>query len=261
MAIEIKLKAEKREESGSVAARRLRRAGWLPAALNRIGGGTAPIKLDAHSFERMLSHQSGEHVLVTLDVDGQSVLALLREVQHDAVDGHSLHADFGEVSLTQRIRVTIAIRLTGDPEGVRTEGGILEQTLREVEVECLPTDLVEHFTVDVSALKLGQAVAVRDLKLGSQYTVLTNGDVAVATVVAAAAEEVAAPAEGEAAAAEAGAEPEVIGKGKKEEEGEEAAEGGKAPEKAGGKAGPEKAGGKAGPEKSGGKAEKGEKKA
>ncbi len=234
MANEIKLTAELRDEQGSGAARRLRRAGWMPAALNRISGGTTAIKLNAHAFGIMLHHQSGEHVLVHLDVQGQPVLALLREVQHDVMDGHALHADFGEVSLTQRIRVTLMVRLTGEPEGVRTEGGILEQTLRELEVECLPTDLVESFTVDVSALKLGQSLAVRDLNVGSQYTVLTRADVSVATVVAAAAEESEAAATAEAAAAAApatGSEPEIITKGKKEEEAAAAATEGAAKKK------------------------------
>ncbi len=227
MAKEIKIKAEQRQAQGSGAARRLRRQGLVPAAMNRIAGGTTLVQLNAHDFENMLRHHSTNQLLVVLELDGQSVPALLREVQSDVMSGHVTHADFGEISLTRKLRVSIGLRLAGEPEGVKTEGGILEQTLRHVEVECLPSDMVEFFTVDVSALKLGQSLAVSGLKLGDQYTVLTHGDVSVATIVSMAEEE--APAEGAAAAEGAtAATPEVITKGKKEEgeEGEAAAKGG-----------------------------------
>jgi len=226
MSDQIMLKAEARTEQGSGAVRRLRRAGFVPAALNCIEGGTKLLKLDAHAFGTMLRHHTSDHLLVNVSYDGRVVPALLREVQHDVLDGSAVHADFGEVSLTKKIRITIGLRLTGEPEGVRTEGGILQQTLRQIEVECLPTDMVESFMVDVSALKLGQSLAVRDLKLGDLFTVITGKDVSVATVVEMAAEEVVAAAEpvaGEAAAAE----PAVIAKGKKEE-GEEGAAAGAA---------------------------------
>jgi len=216
MSKEIKIKAELRTEQGSGAVRRLRRVGIVPAAMNRIGGGSTAIQLDAHTFENMLRHHTSNQLLVTIELDGQSMPALLREIQTDVMDGHVIHVDFGEISLTSKLRVSIGLRLTGEPEGVRIEGGILEQTLRQVEVECLPADIVESFTVDVSALKLGQSLAVRDLKLDSKYTVLTSGALAVATIVAMAEEEVveaAAPAEGAAATGE----PELIAKGKKED--------------------------------------------
>ena len=212
MSNEIKLTAKARADQGSGAARRLRRAGELPAALNRIGGGTTNIKLDAHEFEQTMRHEAGEHLLVTLDLDGKPVTALMREVQHDVMDGSAIHVDFGEVSLTERIRVTIGIRLVGEPEGVRVGGGILEQTLRDVVVDCLPTDIVEFFDVDVSAMAAGQSMFVRDLNLGDKYSVITRGSIAVATVAMPEADETAAAAAG-------GAEPEVIAKGKKEEAG------------------------------------------
>ena len=174
------------------------------------------MQLNSHEFENMLRHHSSNQLLVTIDLDGQALPALLREVQTDVINGLVIHADFGEISLTRKLRVSIGLRLAGEPDGVKNEGGILEQTLRQVEVECLPSDMVEFFTVDVSHLKLGQSMAVRDLKLGDKYTLVTHGDVSVATIVAMAEEEVveaAAPAEG----AVAGGEPEIITKGKKEE--------------------------------------------
>jgi len=224
MSNEIKIKAEQRQVQGSGAVRRLRNKGVVPAAMNRIAGGSTLMQVNAHEFENMLRHHSSNQLLVTIDLEGQSVPALLREVQTDVMSGHVIHADFGEISLTRKLRVAIGLRLTGEPEGVKNEGGILEQTLRQVEVECLPADMVEFFTVDVSALKLGQSLAVRDLKLGDKYTLVSHGEVSVATIVAMAEEEVveaAAPTEG----AIAGSGPEIIAKGKKEEgeEGEAAA--------------------------------------
>jgi large subunit ribosomal protein L25 len=218
MVKDIRIKAERRAERGSGAVRRLRRAGFVPAAINRLGGESVALKLNAHEFENMLRHHAGQQLVVTVECDGQPVPTLLREVQSDVMDGHVIHADFGEIDLRSKLRVAIAVRLTGEPEGVRNEGGILEQTLRQIEVECLPTDIVPSFTVDVTALKLGQSLAVRDVKIDSRYTVLSSADLAVATIVAMAAEEVveeAAPAE-----VVPGGEPEVITKGKKEEDGE-----------------------------------------
>jgi large subunit ribosomal protein L25 len=162
----------------------------------------------------MLKHHTSEHVLVSLDLDGKVVPALMREVQHNVMTGAPIHVDFGEVSLTKKIRVSIPIRLFGEPEGVKLGGGVLQQMLRAVDVDCLPTDIIEHFDVDVSALKLAQTLFVRDLKMGDKYTVITPKDIPLAGVVAI--EEEAAPVAVEGATPAA---PEVVAKGKKEEEG------------------------------------------
>jgi large subunit ribosomal protein L25 len=215
---QIKMKAELRAEQGSAAAGRLRRAGSIPAAVNRIEGGTTLVKFNAHDFKSMLRHHTSEHVLVTIELDGKDVPALMREVQYDVITGAPIHVDFGEVSLTKKLRVSIPLHVVGEPEGVKLGGGILQQNLRAIDVDCLPTEIVEQFTVDVSALKLGQSLFVRDLALGDMFTVITHKEVPVATVVSAAEEE--APAAGEGAEA---ATPEVIAKGKKEEEGAAAA--------------------------------------
>jgi large subunit ribosomal protein L25 len=211
---QIKMKAEVRTEQGSCAVGRLRRAGSIPAAVNRIEGGTTLVKFDAHDFKYMLRHHSSEHVLVTLELDGCEVPTLMREVQYDVITGDPIHVDFGEVSLTKKLRVSIPLHVAGEPEGVKVGGGILQQNLRSIDVDCLPMDIVEQFTVDVSALKLGQSLFVRDLALGEKYTVITHKEVPVATVVAAAEDAAAATAEGT-----EGANPEVIIKGKKEETG------------------------------------------
>ena len=217
----IRMKTEPRTEQGSCAASRLRRAGSVPAAVNRIEGGTTLVKFDAHDFKAMLRHHASEQMLVTLELDGQSIPTLMREVQYDVMTGHPIHADFGEVSLTKKIRVSIPVHLLGEPEGVKVEGGILQQMLRSVDVDCLPMDIVEAFDVDVSGLKLSQSFFVRDLKLGDKYTLFTGKDVALATVAAPEEEVAATPAEGTAEAATGT--PDVITKGKKEEGAEGAA--------------------------------------
>ncbi len=214
MAKEIRMKAALRSEQGSTAARRLRRTGVLPAAVKRLSGVSESVGLDAHAFENTMRHHSGDNLLVTLELGGTDMLTLLREVQHDVISGLAIHADFGEISLTQKIRVSVMLKLIGEADGVKNGGGILEQTLRHVEVACLPADLVESIDVDVSALKLGQVLTVGALVLDPGYTVLTHANLPVATVVAPIAEEVAEVVEG---AVVDDAEPAVITKGKKEE--------------------------------------------
>jgi large subunit ribosomal protein L25 len=210
----IRLKAELRTETGSGAAGRLRRAGSVPAAVNRIGGGTTLAKFDAHEFRSILRKHAGDQMLVTLDIEGDEVHALMREVQYDVITGYPIHADFGEVSMSEKITVQIPIRLLGEPEGVKVDGGVMQQTLRLVDVECLPADIVDCFEIDVSHLKLNHSLFVRDLNLGENYEVLTDEDIAVASV-ALPEEEPEPEAEGE---EEKAAVPDVIAKGKKEEE-------------------------------------------
>lgn len=181
---EIKLKAELRVAEGSNAAGRLRRAGMIPAAVNRSGGDTTLVKFDAHTFEGLLRQHTSEHFIVTLDLDGEVIPALPREVQRNVITGNTIHVDFIEVSLTEKITITIPVELLGDPVGVRVNGGILEHLLREVEVECLPADMVERFTIDTSELEIGDVLYVSDLKLSDAYTVVNiTEDQAIATVV------------------------------------------------------------------------------
>jgi large subunit ribosomal protein L25 len=217
MAKEIKLSASKRGTSGTSAARSLRKTGWMPAVVYGEKGARS-LKINGRDFDLMLKHHASENLIVDLDVEGDGVTkALLREVQHAAVMGEVLHADFVEISMNKKMRVTISLSLQGDPVGVSQGGGILEHLLRQIEVECLPGDLVESIEVDVSGLNLGGTLMVRDLKVDSKFAVLTSGDVAVATVVAPREEKVEEVAEAAATAA-----PEVIGK-KKEEAGAEGA--------------------------------------
>lgn len=210
---QIKIKAEVRTEQGTGAVRRLRRAGMVPASVMSMNkGGTKLIKFNAHEFMMAMRGRSGKQLLVTLDVNGTEVPALLREMQNDVLAGTPIHVDFSEVSLTQKVRVTVPLYLVGEAVGVKIGGGVLEQTLRSVEVECLPTDIVEKFEIDVSHLGLDQTLFVRDLQLGDKQTLVTRGELAVAVVKAPEGADAAAP--GAAAGEEKS--PEVIKKGKED---------------------------------------------
>lgn len=118
MSQEIKVKAEPRSTSGSTAARRLRRAGAVPAVLSTLGGESTLLQLNAHDFERTVSQHVSTQLLVTLDVDGKSCMALLREIQRDGITGRITHADFSQIDTTRKMRVQIQLVLVGEPEGV-----------------------------------------------------------------------------------------------------------------------------------------------
>ncbi len=214
---QIKIKAEPRTEQGTGAVRRLRRTGMIPGSVMKMKkGGTELIKLPAHDFMMAMRGHASKQLLVTLDMDGREVAALMREVQNDVLAGTPIHVDFSEVSLAEKVRVTVPVYLIGEAVGVKLGGGVLEQPLRTIDVDCLPTDIVEKFEVDVSGLGLDQTLFVRDLNLGDKYTVVTRGEHALAVVKAP--DDV--PASGAAATAtDAAKAPEVIKKGKEDEAG------------------------------------------
>jgi large subunit ribosomal protein L25 len=165
------------------------------------------VKVNEHQFRKSMHGHSSEHLLLDLEVEGQpAIKALLQEVQHNSLTGQITHADFHEISMTKKLRVEIKLNLVGTPVGVAQQGGVLEYLLREVEVECLPGDLMESIEVDVSALDIGGSLSVADIKLDpAKYLIITSGDLPVAMVAAPTAEE-----EKVAETAAAVAEPEVI---------------------------------------------------
>jgi large subunit ribosomal protein L25 len=213
---QIKIKAEARAEQGTGAVRRLRRTGMIPGSVMKMKkGGTELIKLPEHAFMMAMRGRTGKQVLVTLDLDGREVPALLREMQNDVLKGTPIHVDFSEVSLSEKVRITVPLYLVGEAQGVKLGGGVLEQVLRTIDIDVLPTDIPEKFDVDVSALDLDQTMFVRDLKLGDKYTVVTRGELALAVVKAP--DDLPAAGAAPAAAAEEAKAPEVIKKGKEEE--------------------------------------------
>jgi large subunit ribosomal protein L25 len=218
MAIVI-LKSARREGVGKGVARKLRTAGDVPAIYYGRGEEPLPLTVRARELEGILHGAAGSNVIVDLQVTGAAAgerKAILREVQRHPVRGDILHADFQHISLTEKITVEVEVALEGTPTGVKDGGGILEFLLREIEIECLPTDIPTHVTVDVSHLNIGDSVHVSDIKV-EKAVVLTEPERTVATVVPPTVLEEAKPAE-EAAPAE----PELV---KKEKESED--EGGK----------------------------------
>lgn len=202
MSQEIKVVAEPRTCSGSTAARRLRRAGIIPAVMANPDGATSLIQVNAHDFERVISSHGNAQIMLTVSVNGKDSLALLREIQRDGLTGRITHADFSEIDTTRKMRLQIQIVIVGEPEGVHLQNGVLEQQVRSIEVECLPSDAVESVTIDASALKLGDDLTVADLKLGDKIEIITPSDTVIANVADATEEVVAAPADGDAAAAQ-----------------------------------------------------------
>jgi len=225
MATSVKISVAPRSVKGSSQSRRLRRDGWFPGVVYGTGKQNQMVQVNEHEFRKSLTGHSSEHVLLDLDIEGKSAIkALLQEVQRNPLTGQITHADFHEISMTEKLRIEIRIELSGTPVGVTQGGGVLEHLLREVEIECLPADLMESIKVDVSALNIGDNISVADIKLDpARYTIVSDANLAVAMVAAPVAEEVK-PAE---AAAEAGAaataEPEVL-KEKKPAAGAPAAE-------------------------------------
>jgi len=213
----VSISAEKREEHGKGVARGLRREGMVPAVLYREGKAQS-IKLSKKELAKLINSVAGEQVMVDLQfADGDKKLALLKDYQVDPIRGELLHTDFFEVSLTEEVRITVHVATVGEPIGVKRDAGILQHTLREIELECLPDKIPGKIEVDISKMEIGQSVHVRDLKFDEGITVITDpGDVIV--TVTAPAVEAAPEAVVEAAAAAEIVEPEVVKKGKKEEE-------------------------------------------
>ena len=212
---QIKIKAEVRAEQGTGAVRRLRKSGMIPASVMKMNkGGIELIKLPQHEFMMAMRGHASKQLLVTLDMNGTEVPALMREMQNDVLAGTPIHVDFSEVSLTVPVRVTVPLYLVGEPVGVKLGGGVLEQTLRTIDVMCLPTDIAEKFEIDVSKLNVDQTMFVKDLNLGDKQKVVTRGAIPVAVVKAP--DDMPAATAGAATTEEAKA-PEVIKKGKEEE--------------------------------------------
>jgi large subunit ribosomal protein L25 len=219
MAKQVKLKAEPRKDSGRSAVRKLRARGMIPAIIYGANHKPQALQVAAREVNAMMSQASGENVLVELDISGEraSRTALVQEVQHSPVGGDIRHVDFHAISMDQKIQAEVPLEPTGTAIGVKTFGGLLEQSLRALAIECLPGDLPDRITVDVSHLNIGDSVHVRDIQLPQGVTAKAQLDLTVFSVLAPAVEEEPAAAEAEVAAAG----PEVITE--KKEEGEAAA--------------------------------------
>ena len=207
------LEATTRDSRGKNEARRLRAAGKIPAVLYGGADGAVALSVDPKVLSRILHSGSGVNTIIGLDVQGRGVTqVLVKEFLLDPIKHSMLHADFYRVQMDKAITVTVSVVLKGEPKGVKVQGGVVDFPHREVEVECLPGDIPEHLTIDISELLIGQGVRLKELATGAKWTPVSDPDTLIVHVVAAKVEE--APAE----AAAATAEPEVIKKGKGDEE-------------------------------------------
>jgi large subunit ribosomal protein L25 len=211
----ISLKGESRADLGKGGARKARAAGMIPGVLYGHGEDPVPVAIVTRELQIALHDHEGGNAIVNLALNGAEHTALIRDVQYDPINHAILHLDFQRISLTEEVEVEVAVHMVGTAVGVKDGGGILETILREVEVRCLPTAIPGAIDADVSKLNIGDSLHVRDLSAPG-VTILTDPDATIATVVPPTVMEEK-PAE-EAAVATEAAEPEVIAKGKKEDE-------------------------------------------
>jgi large subunit ribosomal protein L25 len=220
--MEAVLEASPRASRGKNEARRLRASGLMPAVVygGSEAGGEA-IAVDPKELWKILHSDTGANTLITLRTGGGSdVRVMVREYQLDPISSWLLHADFYRVAMDRKIEVTVPVIIRGEARGVKQQGGVLEQVQREVEIECLPADIPEHFDVDVSELVVGQAIRVRDVLTDPRWTAVSDLEMMLVHIIMPKIEEEA-PAAEAAAAPAAPAEPEVIKKGKVEKPEEE----------------------------------------
>ena len=216
MAKQVKLRAEPRTTVGRSAVRKLKAHGIIPAIIYGGKDKPQPLQVTARDIDALMSHASGENVLVELEIAGEKSTrtALVQEVQHSPVSGDIRHVDFHAISMDETIQAEIPLEPVGIANGVKNFGGLLEQSLRALTIECLPRDLPDRITVDISALNIGDSIHVRDIRLPSGVTAKVQPDLTAFSVLAPVIEEEPVVAEAEAAAAG----PEVITE--KKEEGE-----------------------------------------
>lgn len=212
----IQLNGKRREVLGKGGARKARAAGQIPGVIYGHGETPMAVTVDGREFSTAMRTHKGGNAIVNLKVDGGEFTALVRDAQVDPLSRAIVHLDFQHISLTETIEVEVPVHPVGIAVGVKDGGGILELITRQLEVRCLPTAIPAAIDVDVTALAIGASIHVSDIR-AEGFTILTDPETTVLTVVAPTVEEAPAAAEGEVAAA-AAAEPEVVGaKGKKEE--------------------------------------------
>ena len=222
------IEAQPRQEHsrGKNEARRVRAAGHIPAVLYGAKKPTVALVVDPKQMLRILHSDSGHNTIFDLQVGEERTKAMIVDWQYEPIKGHLLHVDLKRIAMDVKMKVAVPVKLVGIPEGVKTQGGILEAVVREVEVECLPADIPSHIDVNVEHLVFGTVLRVADLPKNDKVKVCTPADQTVAHIVSVKEIVEEKPAEaGVEGAAAAPAEPEVIKKGKQETE-EGAAEGG-----------------------------------
>jgi large subunit ribosomal protein L25 len=219
--MDVVLEAVRRSEIGRNNAVRLRAKGHIPAVIYGGDSGKAEsLAVDPKALMRILRSQSGANTLISLHLDGaKDTRVLIKAYQVHPVGQHLLHADFFRVAMDKVLRVTVPIQLVGDAKGIKAQGGVVDFVHRELVVECLPADIPEHITIDVTELMLHDGVRVRDVATGGKWNAVSAPDMLIVHVVAPKVEAEPAPADA-AATPTAAVEPEVIKKGKIEKDDE-----------------------------------------
>jgi len=208
---DITITAAPRDSRGKNEARRLRAAGMAPAVVYGAGTDPVAVSIDPKAVTSILRSASGHNTIFNVDIQGSTAPVMLVDWQHDPIKGKLLHVDLKRIDLTKRITVAVPVHTSGEPVGVKVQGGLYEIITRDIEIECLPDEIPESFEVNVAHLGMGQSLRASDIPLTESMKLISSPETVISHVVGhreeAAAEEAAAVAE-----------PEVIKKGKKEEE-------------------------------------------
>ncbi len=213
---QVSLKARQRTDTGKQVAKTLRRDGSLPAVVYGSGEPPTPLTLDYREFEGFLRKTRGESVVINLEIEGmEDKKALLRDLQRDYLRNQLLHADFQQIRMSDQITTEVSLVMIGEPVGVTRDGGVLDQSLRVIEISCVASEIPEHLEVDIEQLSMGETIHVSDLSF-ENVEIVTDGEVAVVSVLTPMAEE---PEEEE--VVEELEEPEIIGRAQEDGEGEE----------------------------------------
>ena len=218
---QVSLKARQRTDTGKQVAKTLRRDGSLPAVVYGSGEASTPLVLDYREFEGFLRKTRGESVVINLEIEGmEDKKALLRDIQRDYLRNQLLHADFQQIRMSDRITTEVSLVMIGEPVGVTRDGGVLDQSLRVIEISCVASEIPEHLEVDIANLSMGETIHVSDLSFES-VDIETDGEVAVVSVLTPMAEE---PEEEEVDLEQE--EPEIIGQAREDGEEEDGSEDG-----------------------------------
>ena len=213
---QVSLKARQRTVTGKQVTKVLRRDGGLPAVVYGSGESPTSLTIDYHEFEGFLRKTMGESVVINLEIEGmEDKKALLRDIQRDYLRNQLLHADFQQIRMSDQITTEVSLVMMGEPVGVTRDGGVLDQSLRVIEISCVASEIPEHLEVDIGNLGMGETIHVSDLTF-ENVEIVTDGEVAVVSVLTPMAEE---PEEEEADLEQE--EPEIIGRAQEDDEDED----------------------------------------
>jgi large subunit ribosomal protein L25 len=217
---DITVTAEPRDARGKNEARRLRAKGSMPAVVYGGPTGATPVAVSPKELTKILNSKTGHNTIFNLGVNGDSTPVMIVDWQYDPIKDSLLHVDLKRIDLTKRITVKVPVITQGDPKGVKLQGGIQDVVTREIEIECLPDEIPEQFVLNVAELLIGQSIRAADIPMEGSMKLMSLPDTVITHVISIRAEE--APAVETVGVVTPAAEPEVMKKGKKEEEGAEA---------------------------------------